>query len=78
MCIGNYFIGAKLNSGLLVAYLLKHWTVDQNAPGSDLLAREILFFWVHSALPKKLSRRFSFASFRGNIKLSVSASQGTP
>ena len=47
LCIGNYecmyqtyFTGAKLNSGLLVAYLLKHWTAAQNAPGFQIHLQE--------------------------------------
>ena len=64
---------------LVVAYWIKHWTVDRKAQGSSpTCSRD--FFWVHSALPQKLSRRFSFASFGGDavslgepLKISLSA-----
>ena len=55
---------------LLMAYWLKHWTVDQKIQGSSpTSSRDLFLFWVHSALPqkKKLSR-FSFASFGGDVK----------
>ena len=37
------------------------------------LATEV--FWVHSSLPQKLSRRFTFTSFRGDIQLLVPAGE---
>ena len=33
--------------------------------------RDLFLFWGHSALPQKLSRRFTFVSFGGDIKPSV-------
>ena len=58
--------------GLLVAYWLKHWTVDRKVQGSSpTCSRDLFLFWVHSALLQKLSRGFSFASFGGNVKPSV-------
>ena len=58
--------------GLKVAYWLKHWTADQKVQGSSpTCSRDLFLFWVHSALPQKLSRRFTFVSFRGDIKPSV-------
>ena len=36
-----------------------------------LTGRDLFHFWVHSALPQKLSRRFTFVSFGGDIKLLV-------
>ena len=57
---------------LLVAYWFKHWTKDQKVQGSSPSSKDlVLFFWVHSALPQKMSRRFSFASFRRDVKPSV-------
>ena len=35
------------------------------------LLHNLFLFWVHSALPQKLSRRFTFVSFGGDIKPSV-------
>ena len=58
--------------GFLVAYWLKHWTTDRKIQGSSpTCSRDLFLFWVHSALPQKLSRRFSFASFGGDVKPSV-------
>ena len=58
--------------GLKVAYWLKHWTADRKVQGSSpTCSRDLFIFWVHSALPQKLSRRFTFVSFRGDIKPSV-------
>ena len=58
--------------GLLVAYWLKHWTTDRKIQGSSpTSSRDLFLFWVHSALPQKSSRRFSFASFGGDVKQSV-------
>ena len=63
------FIGPLL--WLLVAYWLKHWTADRKVQGSSLTSsRDLFLFWVHSALPQKLSR-FSFASFGGDVEPSV-------
>ena len=54
-----------------VAYWIKHWTMDQKIQGSSRTSsRDLFLFWVHSALPQKLSR-FSFASFGGDVKPSV-------
>ena len=71
---------------LLVAYWLKHWTVDRKVQGSSPTSSIDLFlFWMHSALPQKLSKRFSFASFSqgtlscrswGTLKISLSANWG--
>ena len=64
-------VHALLVWGLLVAYWLKHWTVDRKVQGSSpTCSRDLFLFWVHSALPQKLSR-FSFASFGGDVKPSV-------
>ena len=58
--------------GLLVAYWLKHWTADRTGQGSRPTCNGDLFlFRVHSPLPQKLSR-FSFVSFEGDVKSSVS------
>ena len=55
-----------------MAYWLKHWTTDQKIQGSSpTSSRDLFLFWVHSALPQKSSRRFSFASFGGDVKPSV-------
>ena len=52
-----------------VAYWLKHWTADRKVQGSSpTCSRDLVLFWVHSALPQKLSRRFTFVSFGGDIK----------
>ena len=52
-----------------MAYWLKHWTTDQKIQGSSpTSSRDLFLFWVHSALPQKSSRRFSFASFGGDVK----------
>ena len=49
--------------------VLKHWTADRKVQGSSpTSSRDLFLFWVHSALPQKLSRRFSFVSFRGDVK----------
>ena len=59
-----------LTRGLKVAYWLKHWTVDQKVQGSSpTCSRDLFLFWVHSALPQKLNRRFTFMSFGGDIKV---------
>ena len=56
------------NCGLLVKAL----TMDRKIQGSSpTSSRDLFLFWVHSALPQKLSRRFSFASFGGDVKPSV-------
>ena len=66
-------LGMRPSIGLLVAYWLKHWTTDRKIQGSSpTSSRDLFLFWVHSALPQKLGRRFSFASFEGDIKPSVS------
>ena len=54
----------------MVAYWLKHWTVDRKVQGSSptTCSKDLFLFWVHSALPQKLSRRFSFVSFGGDVK----------
>ena len=58
--------------GLKVTCWLKHWTVDRKVQGSSpTCSRDLFLFWVHSALPQKLSRRFTFVSFGGDIKPSV-------
>ena len=58
--------------GLKVAYWLKHWTADQKVKGSSpTCSRDLFLSWVHSALPQQLSRRFTFVSFGGDIKLLV-------
>ena len=49
-------------SGLSIA--LDHWLKGSNPTCS----RDLFLFWLHSALPKKLSRRFTFG---GDIKLLV-------
>ena len=55
--------------GLLVAYWLKHCNADWKVQGSSpTCSRDSFLFWVYSGLPHKLSRRFSFASFGGNVK----------
>ena len=65
-------ITRSINRGLLVIYWLKHWTADRNVQGSSpTCSRDLFLFWVHSALPQKLSRSFSFASFGGYVKPSV-------
>ena len=68
-------MAARLCTSLLhnvMAYWLKHWTADRKVQGSSpTSSRDLFLFWVHSALPQKLSRRFSFASFGGDVKLSV-------
>ena len=59
--------------GLKVAYWLKHWTADRKVQDSSpTCSRDLFLFWVHSALPQKLSRRFTFVSFGGDIKPSIS------
>ena len=59
---------------MLVAYWLKHWTTDRKIQGSSpTCSRDLFLFWVHSALPQKLSRRFSFASFGVDVKVSRSS-----
>ena len=56
-------------AGLLVAYWLKQ--IERSRVPVPLAAEIYVFlFWVHSDLPQKLSR-FSFASFGGDIRLSV-------
>ena len=63
---------------LLVTYWLKHWTTDRKVQGSSpTSSRDLFLFWVHSALPQKLSRRFSFASFIGDRTFN-GWSRGTP
>ena len=55
-----------------VAYWLKYWTADCKVQGSShTCIRDLFLFWVHSALPQKLSRRFTFVSFGGDFKPSV-------
>ena len=55
-----------------MAYWLKHWTMDRKIQGSSpTSSRDLFLLWVHSALPQKLSRRFSFSSFGGDVKLLV-------
>ena len=64
---------------LHLAYWLKHWTTDRKVQSKsssptcsrDLFLRDLFLFHVHSALPLKLSRRFTFVSFGGDIKPSV-------
>ena len=51
---------------------IKHWTTDRKIQGSSpTSSRDLFLYWVHSALPPKLSRRFSFVSFGGDVKPSV-------
>ena len=41
------------------------WKIQGSSP---TCRRDLFLFWVHSTLPQKLSRRFSFASFGGDVK----------
>ena len=69
---GSHYIVIHSYLGLKVAYWLKHWTVDQKVQGSSpTWSRDLFLFWMHSALPQKLSERFTFMSFGGDIKPSV-------
>jgi len=62
----------RVGDGLHLAYWLKHWTADRKVQGSSpTCSRDLFLFRVHSALPQKLSRRFNFVSFGGDIKSSV-------
>ena len=69
----SIFRGVQISKqSMLVAYWLKHWTADRKIRGSSPNCnRDLFLLWVHSALSQKLSRRFSFTSFRGEIKPSV-------
>ena len=59
--------------GLQVVYWLKHWTVDRKVQGSSpTCSRDLFLFWVRSALPNKLTRKFTFiSSFGGDMKPSI-------
>ena len=57
----------------LIFWELTYWEVDilgVDISGVDILGVDILRL-TYSALSQKLSRRFSFMSFGGDVKLSV-------
>ena len=62
--------------GLKVAYWLKHWTADRKVQGSSpTCSRDLFLFWVHSALPQKLSRGLPSCPSEGTLSR---RSRGTP
>ena len=72
---GKFYIWVQYQE-LKVAYWVKHWTAHRKVQGSSpTCSRDSFLFRVHSALPQKLSRRFTFMSFRGTVSCS---SRGTP
>ena len=65
---GKFYIWVQYQE-LKVAYWVKHWTAHRKVQGSSpTCSRDLFLLWVHSALPQKLSRRFTFVSFGGDIK----------
>ena len=69
---------ATITSILLLTYCVLRLKLDVSIysnvdNSSSTSSRDLFLFWVHSALPQKLSRRFFFTSFGGTLKISLSA-----